>query len=564
MSAHAGQAIHTVARIVEEKHDVTIFSGAQTHPLAAQVAGVDIEKSLLVLRVFCPTGDISAHLLAEGLISFDLEKVNRDDPPLLLSFEKVRATHERLDSNLFEIRCTLADTLLITEKPGGARVPFIQGMSAAAFLDMYAGRLTVRAQLCNLSMGGCMVQVPLEESTPLTVHQRIPSLSLEFPNGEGLRIQGSIRNMRPFGRARHMAIGIGFVELDHKTRQRLRHFVTECELELARRAGTEYRRSGTSPLFLVNSGYRKKIASENRRRSKQPPMVHAIKEVARQQHIILHCMKNVLPFPRDVLYDSADTLLHLAESDRNQFLYVLRYLNEEAPWVQHSVRVAALLGDTLLAHANLADDAQEAVAGALLHVMGKPLLLNERLPTLDSCLTTSQRNILREHVETLQRRLREIDWTPGPVLDRIISDINERLNGSGYPQGKAVAALPETVRIASVIKVVDTLTHARNGRSALAPLEAYRQVYNHEGYDRECLIRYVHRYGFYPVGSLVKYSGGFLAWVMASDRKGVPRQVRVVKNLAFEDSMLDTVLSDPDLRAIGTLEGVADPADFQL
>ncbi|MCE8019826.1 metal-dependent phosphohydrolase [Halomonas sp. MCCC 1A11036] len=560
-SALSNQAIRTVGRIVEGSHDITIFSNTRAHPLSAQVAGIDIGRRTLTLRVFCPAGNIGDYL-SDGLVSFDLEKINRDDPPLLLCFEKVQATCERIHSSLFEVRCTLADTLLITIKPGGVRVPFVLGMSASVSLDVYTG-LTISARLCNLSVGGCMLEVPLEDSMPLTIHQQLPNIYIQFPNGEGLRSKGSIRNMRPFGRARHVAVGIRFIDLDRDMRQRLLYFITESEAELARRMGMENRRAGISPLFLV-SPHDKKPANSNKRRNKLPPMAHAIKEVARQQHIILHCLKNERPFPEDMLYDSADTLLHLAESDRHQFLYALRYLSEEAAWVRHSVRVAALLGDVLPTQPGLVDDAREAVAGILLHAMGKPLLLSEHLPSLDTHLTASQRNLLKHHVEALRRQLHKVGWSPGPVLNRIVGDINERLDGSGYPAGKRAEALSELVRTASIIKIVDTLTHARNGRPALSPLDAYRWVYGNDGYDKKCLTRYVRRYGLYPVGSLVKYTGGFLAWVMELDREGSPRQVRVVKNLAFQDSKLDTVLADQDIQQIGKLEEVVDPANFQL
>lgn len=563
MPALSSQAIRTIERVAGGEHDITIFSGPGAHPLAAQIAGIDIGKRLLVLQVFCPMGNIGDYLPG-GLASFDLENINRDDSSELLCFENVPATCDRISNGLFEIRCTLGDTLLVTEKPGGVRVPFIQGMSASVSLEVFTGSLTLGARLCNLSIGGCMLEIPLTASTPLSINQQIPTVAIDFPNGERLRMRGSIRNIRPFGRTRHVAIGVRFIDLDRETQQRLLYIVAESESELARRTGMESRRGRASPLFLVNRDYTRPPNSVNKRRKKLSPMVHTIKEVARQQHIMLHLLKNERPFPEDLLYESSDTLLHLAESSRQQLLYALHYLNEEASWVQHSVRVAALLGDTLLARPELAGDAREAVAGALLHVMGKPLLLSERLPSLDTSLGASQRSILKQHVETLEQRLRQIDWSPSPILGNLVGGINERLDGSGYPNGKMADTLPTLLRIASVIKIIDTLTHARNGRSALTPLEAYRWVYGHGGYDRKCLIRHVHRYGFYPVGSLTKYSGGFLAWVMEIDRGGMPSQVRVVKNLAFQDSTLDTVLTAKDLTMIGKLKEVVDPTDFQL
>nr|WED69540.1 hypothetical protein PJ912_07175 [Pectobacterium colocasium] len=194
------------------------------------------------------------------------------------------------------------------------------------------------------------------------------------------------------------------------------------------------------------------------------------------------------------------------------------------------VQVAGKLADMLL----LADPhdpyAREAVLGALLHTMGKPLLVNARLPSLKVNMNPTQKAILSGHVAVLCEKLRELGWAISPTCRDVIENANERLDGSGYPQGKRAEPLSPLVRLVSVIKAINKLRHARNGVSPRTPLAAYRKIYEaNAAYDKAVLVKYVQIYGLYPIGSLAKYSGGFLGWVMDIDKKGAtycgaPRQ----------------------------------------
>lgn len=90
-------------------------------------------------------------------------------------------------------------------------------------------------------------------------------------------------------------------------------------------------------------------------------------------------------------------------------------------------------------------------------------------------------------------------------------------------------------------------------------------MHEHEHlYDRTIIIDYIQQYGLYPIGSLAKFSRGFLAWIMDIDNKGMPIQVHVVKNLSFIDASIDTVLTSTDFSQIGRLEGIVNPNDYTV
>ena len=109
------------------------------------------------------------------------------------------------------------------------------------------------------------------------------------------------------------------------------------------------------------------------------------------------------------------------------------------------------------------------------------------------------------------------------------SNANERLDGSGYPAGKQAAELSERVRLISVIKIINKLTHERNGQHPRQPLDAYRWVNNCPTiYEKSLLVEYIQHFGLYPIGSLAKFSNGFLAWIMDVDEKGMPLETHLL------------------------------------
>lgn len=183
------------------------------------------------------------------------------------------------------------------------------------------------------------------------------------------------------------------------------------------------------------------------------------------------------------------------------------------------------------------------------------------------CQDITQRKRQEAELRLLQRG---IEASPNGILmvdacqpDMPIVYANERLDGSGYPAGKRGDALSDRVRLVSVIKAINRLLHARNGIPPHTPLDAYRLVNEAAAaYDKAVLVEYIQAYGLYPIGSLAKFSGGFLAWVMDIDGKGMPTKVCVVKNLRFPDTNIRSELSSGDFSQIGKLEGIVNPADY--
>lgn len=127
----------------------------------------------------------------------------------------------------------------------------------------------------------------------------------------------------------------------------------------------------------------------------------------------------------------ADRLLDLQEEDREALLFATRCLDREPLLVRHGLGVAVHLLDLARAEAMPRALCKALAAAAMVHDLGKALLPRDllALPVLDA----RQHRWLQGHVPLLQQRLGDCGWISPPVLEAVVGDINERLDGSGYP-----------------------------------------------------------------------------------------------------------------------------------
>ncbi|MGM0986201.1 MAG: PilZ domain-containing protein [Pseudomonadota bacterium] len=556
-----------IRSLLQHIHDVSIYAKDMAYPLKAEVHELDLSAGRLVLEVAYAGSDIERYLVSGG-ISFDLEAVKGSQAIERESYSlsNVAARLLKTDSALYRLECQLPDSVFVAEQRGAVRIPFVLGMQARASLEVYRHELNVPGRLRNLSVGGCMVDIDLAESVAVNVDQEIPGITLEFPNGESFFAEGRIRHIRPFGNHGYAAIGVQFINLNTPQSEALFRYVNESEREAAFLTGANDKLDFHSPLFIPGAKEKKILqreAHEREKRGRQSPMERGVMDLAHQLQVGLMYMKSRDLFPEEVFYDCVDTLRYLAEQDRKAFLYALSFLRDEPEWVRHAVQVAGQLTDMLLIRDPHDPRVREAVLGALLHTLGKPLLIGPQLPSLKVNLNPVQKEMLRGHVAALSHKLQALGWSPSPICREVIENANERMNGTGYPAGKCGDALSDLMRLIAVIKAVNRLRHARNGIPPRTPLDAYRMIHEApSAYDKTVLVEYIQVYGLYPIGSLARFSGGFLAWVMDIDGKGMPTQVHIVKNLRFPDTNISNVIGSGDFSQIGKLEDIVNPADY--
>ncbi|OJA05902.1 PilZ domain-containing protein [Halomonas sp. QHL1] len=558
---------NVIRSLLQHTNELSIYAKDMPYALKAEVAELNLSSGRLVLEVEYAGSDIERYLVNGG-VSFDLEALKglHAMERETYSLSNVDAKLIKTDSKLYRLECQLPESVFVHENRGAVRIPFILGMQARVNLEVYLHDLNVLGRLRNLSVGGCMVDIDLAESIAIGVGQEIPGVTLEFPNGESFFAEGKVRHIRPFGNHGYAAVGIQFINLTMTQTEALFQYVNQAEREAAFRTGSNDQLSYHSPLFIAGAKEQKLLqreAQERDKRARQSPMERGVVDVAHQLQVGLMYMRTRSVFPIETFYDCVDTLRYLVGQDRKAFLYALAFLREEPDWVRHAVQVAGQLADMLLTRDPHDPQVREAVLGALLHTMGKPLLISAELPSLKVNMNLAQKAILSGHVKELSSKLGELDWAPSPTCRDVIEQANERLDGSGYPAGKRGEQLSALIRLVTVIKAINKLLHARNGEPPRSPIDAYRRIHGAgAAYDKTLLVEYIQVYGLYPIGSLAKYSGGFLAWVMDIDSKGMPNQVHIIKNLRFPDTNISSFIGQGDLSQIGKLHEIVNPADY--
>ena len=130
---------------------------------------------------------------------------------------------------------------------------------------------------------------------------------------------------------------------------------------------------------------------------------------------------------------------------------------------------------------------------------------------------------------------------------------NERLDGSGYPRGLKGEQLHELARLMAVVDVVDAMGRERPDRPAWAIDAIYKHLLEQpQLFDQRWVQRYVRHFGIAPIGTLVRYAGGELAWVLRVDAQGQPSRVLLTEHIAApEPKTLGAMLEGRALAQLG-------------
>ncbi|HAS29069.1 MAG TPA: phosphohydrolase, partial [Alcanivorax sp.] len=93
---------------------------------------------------------------------------------------------------------------------------------------------------------------------------------------------------------------------------------------------------------------------------------------------------------------------------------------------------------------------------------------------------------------------------------------------------------PELALLASVVDVSDVMARLRPGRRPWSAEAIHDHLHGspHQ-FDRRWVERYRAHFGRWPVGTLVRYQGGLLAWVRRLDDQGLPVEVQISRGSAF-------------------------------
>ncbi|MBF0219108.1 MAG: HD-GYP domain-containing protein [Gammaproteobacteria bacterium] len=180
----------------------------------------------------------------------------------------------------------------------------------------------------------------------------------------------------------------------------------------------------------------------------------------------------------------------------------------------HCVSVAALM--TAFARSLGMDEelTGEITKGALLHDIGKALIPAKILNKI-SKPSEDERRLLRGHVQLSISILKQTIGVT-PIMDELVSQHHERIDGSGYPLGLEQEQMGRVGQMAAIADAYDTLTSPREYRRAWQPTYTLKKLleWSQHHFNPELVSRFIKMQGIFPIGTLVELKSGLVGVVI--------------------------------------------------
>ncbi|NLY53796.1 MAG: HD-GYP domain-containing protein [Firmicutes bacterium] len=202
----------------------------------------------------------------------------------------------------------------------------------------------------------------------------------------------------------------------------------------------------------------------------------------------------------------------------------------------HSVNVcsfAILIGMSFSLNSGML---RELAIGALMHDLGKTCVPLDLLNKPGS-LSDEEFAQVQKHTSDgfdILRKQGEI----GLLSAHIALQHHERVDGTGYPRALAGSEIHLYARIVAVADVYDALVSDRPYRSRFLPHEAAARLAleSETAFDAEVVRKFLRKVAFYPTGTLVRLSTGYMGVVVDINQPMTTRPiVRILYDAQGED-----------------------------
>ncbi|SHK08328.1 HD-GYP domain, c-di-GMP phosphodiesterase class II (or its inactivated variant) [Clostridium cavendishii DSM 21758] len=208
------------------------------------------------------------------------------------------------------------------------------------------------------------------------------------------------------------------------------------------------------------------------------------------------------------IYDLAEELLNNIMSNKNIMVNLVDIKSMDNYTYQHCTNVA-ILSLVLGIGLNLPkQDLLDLCIGALLHDIGK-VFIDKSLLSKSGPFTDEEYETMKKHPELGYNHLKKISnlSTNSRI---IVLQHHERIDGTGYPDGRADNRINRLAKIVSVADVYDALTSDRPYKRALSPNEAFEYILGNAdtSFDYNIVKAFANIIVPYPKGTLVKLSTG--------------------------------------------------------
>ncbi|WP_410506492.1 HD-GYP domain-containing protein [Marinomonas sp. GJ51-6] len=176
--------------------------------------------------------------------------------------------------------------------------------------------------------------------------------------------------------------------------------------------------------------------------------------------------------------------------------------------------------------------------------------------------------MFRKHIQFGEQILQKCEGIPKAVY-QMLYDHHEKVDGSGYPEGKQDKEISVYGKVAAIIDAYDAMTSDQAHKSSMGPIEAWRKMREESGlaFDKELLSVFLKHIGNVPVGSCVALSNGRVGFVLTLNKVFQPSLVRQVYSLTNKSFIEPTDIElnkFANLRAEVVIEKEVDPKSLKL
>ena len=436
----------------------------------------------------------------------------------------LKAIRVKEDTGRHWLHCAYPAQMEWQQRREAFRAPLRMGMQAEVLARHEESGVSGIGDLRDISLSGCRVELQGGALNDQLEQDRQLSLEISFPDATCFKVVAWARHLKGDPVRGTVSAGFEFDIKDPAHERRLWFIVREVEREAARVAGGERPELPASSLFRSLAPAPQSAHPDSR--FPQPPMVKRLIPCASWLDNQMLALRQGEHVDAAQLSRQAERLMELQQEDREGLLLASRCLNNEPLLVRHGLGVAVHLLDLAIARDMPRALCKALTAAAMVHDLGKALLPREllALPVLDD----RQHRWVQGHVPMLLQRMDTCGWLSTPVLEAVVRDINERLDGSGYPSHRSGNELSDLARLASVVDVADILSRQRPGRKPWSMTEIYDWLEkNNTRFDPQCVADYRAHFGEWPVGAVVRYADGLIGRVAALDEQGLPARLRV-------------------------------------
>ncbi|WP_136255281.1 HD domain-containing phosphohydrolase [Onishia niordana] len=445
------------------------------------------------------------------------------------------------------------EQLEVLQRRDNFRAELSASMDAKVLLHHEKAPTPLQGALKNLSLEGALVVLPLGKGSLLASAPSTIELKLVFPNHSQLVLSGALRHDASDLERQMFFAGFEFVARNAEQERQLWFFVREIERETARRARAvqdgRHPEKEPSPLFQAVER-RQAPTATSQDVEYATPMTQRLARLAAYLDNQLFAIKQGRRIDSVQLSRHADRLLALLDEDREAMLFALVCLQRDSVLVQHGLAVAVRLADIAGQQAMPHEIRKALLASAMVHDLGKSLLPDALREA--TSLDADQYRELHAHVGRVMEALAGCTWLSRAVMQAVVTGANERLDGSGYPRGLQGDKLHELSRLMAVVDVIDAMGRDRPDREAWSIDGIYKYLLRHpHQFDQRWVKRYIRHFGIAPIGSLVRYAGGELAWVLNIDEQGQPARVQLTDSPVAATRYMGAVIEKRELTLLG-------------